>query len=32
MDPTRAVHEQDCTKPIDYTRGNLKCVPAVRQP
>jgi hypothetical protein len=32
MDPTRAVHEQDCTKPIDYTRGNLKCVPAARQP
>jgi hypothetical protein len=26
MDPTRAVNEQDCTKPIDITKGNLKCV------
>jgi len=25
MDPERAVSEQDCTKPVDLTRGNLKC-------
>lgn len=27
MDPTRAVNEQDCSKPIDISRGNLKCAP-----
>jgi hypothetical protein len=27
MDPTRVVNEQDCTKPIDITKGNLKCLP-----
>jgi hypothetical protein len=25
MDPERAVSEQDCTKPVDLRRGNLKC-------
>jgi len=25
LDPARAVSEQDCTKPVDLTRGNLKC-------
>ncbi len=25
MDPARDVSEQDCTKPVDLTRGNLKC-------
>jgi hypothetical protein len=25
LDPDRAVSEQDCTKPVDLTRGNLKC-------
>jgi len=25
MDPKRDVTEQDCTKPVDLTRGNLKC-------
>ena len=25
MDPEREVSEQDCTKPKDLTRGNLKC-------
>ena len=25
LDPDRKVNEQDCTKPIDLTRGNLKC-------
>ena len=25
MDPQRDVTEQDCTKPVDLTRGNLKC-------
>jgi len=25
MDPKREVIEQDCTKPVDLTRGNLKC-------
>jgi len=25
MDPEREVSEQDCTKPVDLTRGNLKC-------
>ncbi|HZE60073.1 MAG TPA: hypothetical protein VE085_05915 [Burkholderiales bacterium] len=25
LDPKREVTEQDCTKPIDLTRGNLKC-------
>jgi hypothetical protein len=25
MDPRREVSEQDCTKPVDLTRGNLKC-------
>ena len=25
MDPARKVSEQDCTKPVDWTLGNLKC-------
>lgn len=25
MDPERKVVEQDCTKPVDFTTGNLKC-------
>jgi hypothetical protein len=25
LDPERKVSEQDCTKPVDLTRGNLKC-------
>jgi hypothetical protein len=25
MDPQREVVEVDCTKPVDFTRGNLKC-------
>jgi hypothetical protein len=25
LDPERGVSEQDCTKAVDLTRGNLKC-------
>jgi hypothetical protein len=25
LDPKRKVNEQDCSKPIDLTAGNLKC-------
>ena len=25
MDPDRRVSEQDCTKPLDFTRGNIRC-------
>jgi hypothetical protein len=25
LDPTRKVSEQDCSKPIDPTLGNLRC-------
>jgi len=25
LDPERKVNEQDCTKPIDLTAGNLRC-------
>jgi hypothetical protein len=25
LDPERKVSEQDCTQPVDLTRGNLKC-------
>jgi hypothetical protein len=25
LDPERSVSEQDCTKPVDLMRGNLKC-------
>ena len=25
LDPLRKVSEQDCTKPIDYSLGNLRC-------
>lgn len=25
LDPDRKVSEQDCSKPIDYTVGNLRC-------
>jgi len=25
LDPERKVSEQDCTKPIDLTAGNLRC-------
>lgn len=25
MDPKRKITEQDCTRPVDWTLGNLKC-------
>lgn len=25
LDPQRRVSEQDCSKPIDYTLGNIRC-------
>ena len=25
MDPARKVSEQDCTKPVDYSLGNIRC-------
>lgn len=25
LDPQRRVNEQDCTKPVDLTAGNLRC-------
>ena len=25
MDPNRRVSEQDCTKPLDYSLGNIRC-------
>jgi hypothetical protein len=25
MDPSRRVSEQDCTKPLDFTQGNIRC-------
>ena len=25
MAPDRRISEQDCTKPLDYTRGNIRC-------
>ena len=25
MDPSRKVSEQDCTRPLDFTRGNIRC-------
>ena len=25
MDPNRKVSEQDCTKPLDYSLGNIRC-------
>ena len=25
MDPKRRINEQDCTKPIDFSAGNLRC-------
>jgi hypothetical protein len=25
LDPSRRVSEQDCSKPIDFTRGNIRC-------
>lgn len=25
LDPTRRVSEQDCSKPVDYTLGNIRC-------
>jgi hypothetical protein len=25
LDPKREVNEQDCSKPVDMTKGNLKC-------
>ena len=25
MDPGRRVTEQDCTKPVDYSLGNIRC-------
>lgn len=25
LDPKRKVNEQDCSKPVDFSAGNLKC-------
>jgi hypothetical protein len=25
MDPNRKISEQDCSKPLDYTLGNIRC-------
>jgi hypothetical protein len=25
LDPARKVNEQDCTKPVDWSAGNLRC-------
>lgn len=25
LDPERRVSEQDCSKPVDYTLGNIRC-------
>jgi len=25
LDPSRRVSEQDCSKPVDFTRGNIRC-------
>ena len=25
LDPSRKINEQDCTKPIDWTSGNIRC-------
>ena len=25
LDPSRKVNEQDCTKPLDYSLGNIRC-------
>ena len=25
LDPQRRVSEQDCSKPVDYTLGNIRC-------
>ena len=25
LDPSRRVSEQDCTQPVDYSLGNLRC-------
>jgi hypothetical protein len=25
MDPNRKISEQDCTKPLDYSLGNIRC-------
>lgn len=25
LDPDRRVSEQDCSKPVDYTLGNIRC-------
>ena len=25
LDPSRRVSEQDCSKPIDFTQGNIRC-------
>ena len=25
LDPKREINEQDCSKPVDLTKGNLKC-------
>jgi hypothetical protein len=25
LDPNRKVSDQDCTKPVDHTQGNLRC-------
>ena len=25
LDPSRKINEQDCTKPIDWSAGNIRC-------
>jgi hypothetical protein len=25
MDPNRRISEQDCSKPLDYSLGNIRC-------
>lgn len=25
MDPSRKISEQDCTKPLDFSQGNIRC-------
>lgn len=25
LDPNRQINEQDCTQPVDFTAGNLRC-------
>jgi len=25
LEPSRRVHEQDCTQPLDHSLGNIRC-------